>query len=128
MTNTWRAEDIPAYQIDGSGRRPKTDIDAAMSMPNVLVKDATREDAHARLLAHLTTNREYAKRYNEEDTYTQAMEAIADGANMVRVGGRAYRIRDLAACDKGHGPYQNCAACFPEDYPKFGRIAPYPES
>ena len=128
MTNTWRAEDIPAYQIDGSGRRPMTDEDAAMSAPNVLVKDTTREDAQAQLLAHLTTNREYAKRYNEGEPYTQAMGALTDGASMVRVGGRAYRSRDTAACEKAHGPYQNCAACLPEKYPKFGRIAPHPGS
>lgn len=127
MTEMWRVEDIPAYQFDGSDRRPWTDEDAAISAPSILIKDTTREHAQARLLAHLMSSREYAERYGEGDAYTQAMEAVAGGAPMVRVGGRGFRIRDVAVCEKGHSQYQNCPACLPENYPKFGRIAPYPQ-
>jgi hypothetical protein len=122
MTGTWRAEDIPAYQFDGSKRRPMTDEHAAMSAPSVITRNVSEREARDDLLLHLARNAGYATRYNGQGTYADAMVAIARGSAMVRVGGRGYRIRDIAACEKEHGPYQNCPACLPADYPKFGRI------
>jgi hypothetical protein len=122
VTDTWRVEDIPAYQFDGSGRRPMTDEDAAMSAPSVLIRDVTLEEAQRKLFGHLTANREYAKRRNGDRAYTEAIEALGRGVRMVQVGGRGFRIRDVAACEGEHGLYKNCAVCTPENHPKFDPI------
>lgn len=122
MTDTWRTEDIPAYQFDGSGRRPMTDYDAAMSAPNVLVKDTTEASARTALIVHLTRSREYARKYGEASWYDAAIEHILSGGTMVQVGGRGYRIRDTEICEVSgggmpHTTYQNCPNCLPKRYP-----------
>lgn len=124
-TGTWTAEDIPAYQFDGKGRRPMTDEDAAMSAPIVLVKEASEKEARTALVLHLhlAKNRSYAERYHEEGAYDEAIRAVMDGAQLVRIRGRGYRIRDTAACEGQHFARQNCPNCLPDTYPHFTREA-----
>lgn len=124
MTETWAAENIPAYQFDGSSRRPTTDEHAAMSAPIVVVRDVSEYTARTMLIAYAIRDRSYAERYGSGDAYTRAITDIESGANMVRVGGRAYRLRDVNACEKTasghpHTRYQNCSNCLPDTYPVY---------
>lgn len=122
---SWTAEDIPAYQFNGSFRRPMSDETAAMSAPNALVSGVTEREARSALIFHLIKNRAYAMRTptraGEAAWYDAAVAFVETGQNMVHVDGRGYRIRDESACEEWpggkHTSYTNCPNCLPTRYP-----------
>jgi hypothetical protein len=102
MTETWIAEDVPAYLIFKEERRPMTDYDAAMSARHIIAKAADRTAAARAMADHLhsTANIRHVQLGGESDMYRAAAEMFeasgstrSDTAPMLRIWGRVYRIR-----------------------------------
>jgi hypothetical protein len=123
MTQSWAAEDLPAYMfVPREDRRPMTDEDAAMSAPSKIDEGTDEKGARAALAGRLRLSSTYRfiSQAGESPMYLEAAAEILAGARAVQVHGRVYRVRDKEACRTRHwhGP---CEICQPETwtvYPK----------
>lgn len=118
MTEAWNVEDLPAYRFEDTPRQPMTDLDAAMSAPSLIAKNTNEEGARAALVGHLrlTAGYRHVQQFGEDVLYLQAAKEIENGAVMVRVFGRVYRMVIAGPHNTnlyGHGP---CELCEPDEY------------
>lgn len=122
MSDTWIAEDLPAYMFNPGLRKPMSDESAQMSAPFRHAEKVTETMARSALVAHLfklSLLRTVAEN-NDAHWYVAASREIETGASMVRVRQRVFRLRDVSQCVPHlyHGP---CATCDPKDYAIFTR-------
>lgn len=102
MTETWIAEDVPAYLVFKDARRPQTDEDAAMSAAQTVVRVSTRDAAALAMRDHLykIANMSHKQYDNESpmhraagDMFDASRDAVLDPGLTLRIWGRVYRIR-----------------------------------
>lgn len=123
MSNTWVAEDLPAYMFLPTLRHPMTDENAAMSAPSYHARDVSEDEARAALSRHLhmLSHLKITGMNNDDHWYRAAALEIENGARMVRVRQRVFRLRNTTWCEKGRYHHGACEKCDPKDYAIFTR-------
>lgn len=121
MTRGWIAEDLPAYRFTGDGKSgPQTDEDAAMTAPTRIAVLTDEEGARAALAGHLLLISTFnIMRFDVPQNYIDAALQIKEGANLVRIHGRMFRIVNMARCANAERMWAHngpCGNCDPAEY------------
>lgn len=124
-SHNWIAEDLPAYLFDSSLPRPRNDVDGAMAGPKAVTDGSMIESRSRGVLVRYLHELSLAginRANGMSHWYVAAGIEIQNGARMVRMAGRVYRLRDTDWCDRGAQFHGMCPSCDPLNYASYTRV------